>query len=183
MLKVDSSNTYVKHLDMSERRTEDLDPLLALFFFAWRGFASEPDAILEREGLGRVHHRILYTVVHIPGVRVGDLAATLGVTRQALHRPLSDLQKRRLVTSEIPTESARERALYLTERGARLEARASGAQREQLGRIFAEAGPKAAEGWVRVMRVLAAPVVSRSPRVVAEVVRYDASDDCSPQRR
>lgn len=149
----------------------DPDALLALFFFAWRGFAAEPDAILEREGLGRVHHRVLYTVVRVPGIRVGELAATLGVSRQAIHRPLAELQKRRLVVSEVAKESARERALSVTERGARLEARASGAQREQLERIFAAVGRPSAEGWVRVMNALAASVVSRSPGLVARVVR------------
>jgi len=149
----------------------DHDALLALFFFAWRGFAAEPDAILAREGLGRVHHRILYTVVRVPGIRVGDLAASLGVTRQALHRPLSELHRRRLVVSAVSAESARERELRVTPRGAQLEDRASGTQRDQLRRVFESAGDTAAEGWARVMQGLASPVVSRSPGRMAEIVR------------
>jgi DNA-binding MarR family transcriptional regulator len=152
------------------RAPVDADKLLALFFFAWRGFAAEPDAILEREGLGRVHHRILYTVVRVPGMRVGDLAATLGVTRQGLHGPLAALQKRRLVASDVSPESARERVLSVTERGARLEERASGAQREQLERVFAAVGDTSARGWVKVMEALAGPVVSRSPGLVAHMM-------------
>jgi DNA-binding MarR family transcriptional regulator len=144
---------------------------VAAFFFAWRGFAAEPDAILGREGLGRVHHRILYTVVRVPGIRVGDLAATLGVTRQGLHRPLAELQKRRLVENVVSEANARERELRVTEKGARLEDRATGAQREQLQRIFAAVGGGAAEGWSKVMHALAAPVVSRSPGLVQEVMR------------
>src|SRR5262245_8629820 len=150
---------------------DDPDALLALFFLAWRGFSTEPDAILEREGLGRVHHRVLYTVVRVPGIRVGDLAATLGVTRQALHRPLAELQKRRLVVSSVAKESARERSLHVTTRGARLEGRASGAQRDQLERIFDVVGRPAAVGWTRVMEALAAPVISRSPGLVGRVIR------------
>jgi len=163
---------------MSSRRSSrpppaaaDHDALLALFFFAWRGFAAEPDAILEREGLGRVHNRILYTVVRVPGIRVGDLAASLGVTRQALHRPLSELHRRRLVVSVISAESARERELRVTPRGAQLEDRASGAQRDQLRRVFESVGEAAAAGWTRVMQGLASPVVSRSPGRMAELVR------------
>jgi DNA-binding MarR family transcriptional regulator len=147
------------------------DALLGLFFFAWRGFAAEPDAILAQEGLGRVHHRVLYAVVRVPGIRVGDLAATLGVTRQALHRPLAELQKRRLVVSSVSEASARERELRATPRGALLEDKASGAQREQLRRVFAEAGAPAASGWAKVMRALAAPVISRSPGRVGDVVQ------------
>lgn len=149
----------------------DRDALLALFFFAWRGFAAEPDLILEREGLGRVHHRILYTLVHMPGVRVGDLAATLGVTRQALHRSLGQLLKRRLVESRIAPQSKRERALSVTEKGRQLEDRASGAQRRQLDRIFTHLGPQAEKGWQAVMQELAAPVISRAPGLVPELVK------------
>lgn len=102
---------------------------------------------------------------------MGDLAATLGVTRQGLHRPLAELQKRRLVASQRSEENARERALRVTERGAQLEDRASGAQREQLRRVFASVGPNASEGWAKVMLGLASPVISRSPGLVAEVAR------------
>lgn len=180
---IDATNHSDNYVDMTsdERRdppnaselgaSADLDALLALFFFAWRGFAAEPDAILEREGLGRVHHRILYTVVRLPGMRVGDLAATLGVSRQALHRPLAELQKRRLVTSQVSEQSARERVIHVSERGAKLEAKASGAQRAQLERVFDLVGAPAAQGWSKVMEGLAAPVISRSPGLVAEMVR------------
>ena len=144
------------------------DALLALFFLAWRGFAAEPDAILAEEDLGRVHHRVLYAVARIPGISVGDLALSLGVSRQALHRPLAELVERGLVVSEVSERSGRERALSLTRRGKALEDRASGAQRAQLERVFAAVGPAAAEHWVAVMRELAAPALARSPGLVLE---------------
>jgi DNA-binding MarR family transcriptional regulator len=148
----------------------DVDRMLALFFMAWRGFASEPDGILERDGLGRVHHRVLYTVVRLPGATVGDLAATLGVTRQALHRPMADLTKRRLVVVRVSKRSGRERAVFATDRGARLEDQASGAQRDQLTRVFDRLGPEARRAWCEVMYALAAPVISRSPGLVGRIV-------------
>jgi DNA-binding MarR family transcriptional regulator len=171
-----SSLAYVNVVDVSDRRSAppaaqvDYDALLALFFFAWRGFAAEPDAILAREGLGRVHHRVLYAIARVPGICVSDLAASLGITRQALHRPLAELHRRRLVLSTVSAESARERELRVTPRGADLEDKASGAQREQLRRVFSSVGPAAAEGWARVMEGLAGPIVSRSPGRVAEMV-------------
>ena len=148
----------------------DTDRLLALFFMAWRGFAAEPDAILADSGLGRVHHRVLYTVARLPDVTVGDLAATLGITRQALHRPLADLVSRRLVSRRVSPDSKRERALRLTEKGRRLEDRASQAQRAHLERVFAEVGRTAADGWVRVMEGLAAPALAGSPGLMERIV-------------
>ena len=155
-------------VDMSSerqrRRAEAAhDPLLALFFLAWRGFAAEPDALLARVGLGRVHHRVLYTVVRLPGVRVGDLAAALGITRQALHRPLSELTRKKLVSVTVAKSNRRERALHATERGVELEDRASGLQRAQLARAFEAAGADAAQRWALVMEKLAEPVVARVP--------------------
>ena len=155
---------------MNPKRRDDLDRLIALFFMAWRGFAAEPDLLLGRHGLGRVHHRLLFTVVRLPGVRVGDLAATLGITRQALHRPLAELSRRRLVEVKVAKESRRERALFATERGRDLEERASGAQRAELARAFASTGARSGEGWTLVMQALAAPIVSRAPGFAAALV-------------
>jgi DNA-binding MarR family transcriptional regulator len=115
-------------------------------------------------------HRVLYAIARVPGICAGDLAASLGITRQAIHRPLVDLHRRRLVLSTVSAESARERELRVTLRGAELEDKASGAQREQLRCVFSSVGPPAAEGWVTVIHGLAGPIVSRSPGRVAEMV-------------
>lgn len=154
-------------IDMSGPPPPPADPnaLLALFFFAWRGFAAEPDAILAEQGLGRAHHRVLFTLVHAPGTRVGELAEQLGVSRQALHRTLSELRARGLVEARVPSSNARERALAVTARGAELEGRASGAQRAQLAAALAGVGADGAHAWTDVMRALAAPVVAASPRL------------------
>lgn len=158
-------------LSRPTRKRRDYDLLLALFFFAWRGFAAEPDALLETEGLGRVHHRILFTLVRVPGIRVGDLAKSLGVSRQALHRTLSELHERGLVSLEVAERSAREKSVKATRAGARIEARASGAQRRHLERVFESLDPKAADGWVAVMRGLALPVIESSPLFASEIRR------------
>jgi len=61
------------------------------FFFAYRGFTSNPDRILEQRGLGRVHHRVLYFVGRNKGITVSALLGILGVSKQALHAPLRQL--------------------------------------------------------------------------------------------
>jgi DNA-binding MarR family transcriptional regulator len=162
-----SAIRYVNHVDMSNDGTSaETDRLLALFFMAWRGFAAEADAILAPHGLGRLHHRILYAVARLPGIRIGDLATTLGITRQGLHGPLAELERRRLVVRRVAKESARDRAVFVTKRGASLEDAASSAQRRQLERAFAELGDAAARGWIAVQRALAAAVVADAPQLL-----------------
>ncbi len=79
-----------------------LDDPPALLFFGFRAVTAEPDRILAERGLGRVHHRILYFVGRSPGIRVGALLTTLGVSRQALNRPLRALLRAGLVESAVP---------------------------------------------------------------------------------
>jgi DNA-binding MarR family transcriptional regulator len=66
----------------------DPDPalitLVELFFFAYRDFTGEADAVLAEFGLGRAHHRALHFVKRHPGLRVGDLLGILKITKQSL---------------------------------------------------------------------------------------------------
>jgi DNA-binding MarR family transcriptional regulator len=50
--------------------------------------------------LSRVHHRILYVLARADGISVGGLLGTLGVTKQALHRPMKYLQENGYVVAE-----------------------------------------------------------------------------------
>ncbi len=140
-------------LDLSHRA----DDPPALLFFAFRALTAEPDRILSERGLGRVHHRILYFVGRTPGIRVGGLLATLGVTKQALHRPLQALVQRGLVAATVPPGNRRAKELRLTREGERLERRLGAAQRRRFERAFRDAGARAEVGWREVMRRLAAP--------------------------
>jgi DNA-binding MarR family transcriptional regulator len=128
----------------------------ALLFFAFRALTAEPDRILSERGLGRVHHRILYFVARKPGVRMAGLLATLGVTKQAAHGPLRDLQRGGLVVASAARGDRRERELRLTPEGERLERRLTGAQRRRFARAFRGAGADAERGWREIMARLAA---------------------------
>jgi len=68
--------------------------------FALRAVIAEPDRILATRGLTRMHHRILFFVAHSPGMSVGELQATLDVTKQALNAPLRQLQEQGLIELE-----------------------------------------------------------------------------------
>ncbi|MEQ9366850.1 MAG: MarR family winged helix-turn-helix transcriptional regulator [Leptospirales bacterium] len=142
-----------------------LDPL-GLFFMAWRGFVGQADNILAKRKLGRVHHRVLYTVARMPGVSVGDLAASLGISRQALHRPLPHLLDQGFVRCAVASEARRVRELSLTAAGRKLEEQVSATQIELLKKVLKAAGPEASEGWFSVMWMLADPVLARAPAPV-----------------
>jgi DNA-binding MarR family transcriptional regulator len=127
---------------------------LALMHFAFRAVVKGPDEILARRGLGRVHHRILFLIARFPGCTVGELYATLGITKQALHGPLQALQRAKLVVGRPEPTNRRLRRLTLTAAGAALEDRLSGAQRAMFAAVFRQAGPAAAAAWREVMRAL-----------------------------
>lgn len=125
-------------------------------YFAYRAFTEQPDRLLARRGLGRVHHRILYFVGRRPGLAVGELLETLRVTKQALNAPLRQLVEMRLVASSPAPHDRRIRQLALTAAGARLERRLTATQLRRLSDAFAASGPDAARGWHAVMRAMIA---------------------------
>ena len=65
--------------------------VMGLFFFAYRDFVGDADALLERQGFGRAHHRVLYFVNLRPGMPVADLLHILKITKQSLARVLRQL--------------------------------------------------------------------------------------------
>ncbi len=127
---------------------------LVLLHFAFRAVIKEADAQLLARGFGRVHHRILFFIARNPGQRVAELWATLGVTKQALHKPLQQLVLAKLVENRAEPSNRRLHCLNLTPRGTKLEQRLSGQQRRLFSSAFRKAGPVAAAGWRTIMRQL-----------------------------
>jgi len=138
----------------SNSREQELNLALELFHFAFRAFTAKPDQLLEARGLQRVHHRILYFVGRNPGIRVSGLLATLGVTKQALHAPLRQLQAMNLVQDTPDAIDKRGKCLTLTSEGVKLEAALSGAQRKLLAQVFEEVGMDSEGAWRAVMAQL-----------------------------
>lgn len=127
-------------------------------YYAYRSFTERPDKILEKRGLGRVHHRILYFVGRNPGTTVNALLSTLQVSKQALNAPLRQLLAMQLVSAQTATHDGRVRHLSLTRSGSKLEAQLSGTQMAQLRQAFDAAGPEAQAGWNLVMSALLSQV-------------------------
>ena len=134
--------------------TEELRDAIEQFYFAYRGFTDRPDRILERRGLGRVHHRILYFIGRRPDVSVRGLLDLLAVSKQALNAPLRQLMEMDLVGAEASPDDRRVKRLSLTEAGRKLEAELTEAQTRHLRAAFERAGAEATQGWKVVMGAL-----------------------------
>jgi DNA-binding MarR family transcriptional regulator len=143
----------------SDRRS--YDEAIELVYFSWRELVAEPDRLLARRGLGRVHHRVIYCIARDPGITIGGLCRVLAVTKQALHQPLAALIDRKLVARTVEPTNRRVRTLCLTARGVQFEARLAAVQRVRFEQAFGAAGPAAEANWRVVMRLLAARNRSR----------------------
>lgn len=141
---------------------------IELVYFAWRELVAEPDRLLARRGLGRVHHRIIYCIARNPGITIGGLCRVLGVSKQAVHQPLAGLIDSALVARTVEPTNRRVRRLNLTTRGAELEARLGAVQQLRFQHAFRAAGSTAEANWREVMTLLAAPLhkstSARSPK-------------------
>jgi DNA-binding MarR family transcriptional regulator len=131
--------------------TDELHDAIEQFYFAYRGFTDRPDRILEKRGLGRVHHRILYFIGRRPDVSVRGLLDLLAVSKQALNAPLRQLMEMGLVGAEAGVQDRRVKNLRLTPSGRKLEAELTEAQTRHLRAAFDRAGPEAERGWRTAM--------------------------------
>ena len=75
-------------------KLHDLDPALELMYYGWRGMTLAADGYLATLGLSRPHHRILYVVARQPDLSIGSLIEILGISKQAVNRPLNLLLQR-----------------------------------------------------------------------------------------
>jgi DNA-binding MarR family transcriptional regulator len=139
-------------VDLSDKA--ELRRSIELFYFGYRAFTMRPDRILERRGLGRAHHRILYFIGRDPGTPVSGLLRTLEISKQALNAPLRQLVAMKLVVSETATYDQRIKLLNLTEAGRALEAQLTGAQMRHLADAFRAVGRDAGGHWRAVMAAL-----------------------------
>ncbi len=133
---------------------EQLRKGIEAMFFAYRGFTADPDRILKKYGYGRAHHRAVHFVSRAPGTTVNNLLSILGVTKQSLNRVLLSLIADGLIESRVGTRDKRERHLYLTETGKKLEAELSDAQRERMRDAYRKVGPTAVNGFREVLEAM-----------------------------
>ena len=116
-------------------------------YFGYRAFTALPDKMLAQRGLGRTHHRVLYFVRRDPGISIGELLAVLEVTKQAIHRPVKDLEERGLLSIAGDPHDRRVRRLSVTPDGAEFEAQLAASQMRLLDRVFHGLGESVEAHW------------------------------------
>ena len=136
-------------------KLHDLDAALELMYYGWRGMTLAADQYLATLGLSRPHHRILYVVARQPDLSIGSLIEVLGISKQAVNRPLNLLLQRKLLTSKRSPAQHRSKLLRLTPEGQRVETRASEYERKVLRAAFDHVGKSGAAAWMTVMEVIA----------------------------
>jgi DNA-binding MarR family transcriptional regulator len=147
---------------------EQLRQGIEAMFFAYRGFTSDPDRILDQHGYGRAHHRALHFINRSPGTTVTNLLAILGVTKQSLNRVLRTLIADGLVEGRVGAKDRRERHLHLTDEGVALESQLSDAQQARMRQAYRQAGPEAVAGFRRVLEAMMEPDIRRQYARLAE---------------
>ena len=160
----------------SGARAQDDMPLdvMGLFFFAYRDFVGDADALLERQGFGRAHHRVLYFVNLKPGMPVADLLDILKITKQSLARVLRQLIDNGYVEQKTGDSDRRQRLLYATPKGETLVQKLAGLQTTRITKALAEMGPQDAE---TVKRFLRAMIDRDDPDKVLETIFASVNQD------
>lgn len=115
--------------------------VMGLFFFAYRDFVGDADALLERQGFGRAHHRVLYFVNLKPGMPVADLLDVLKITKQSLARVLRQLIDNGYIEQKTGHSDRRQRLLYATDKGRAFFATLSETQTTRIDAAIASLPP------------------------------------------
>ena len=157
MADINKTHQTANHTEAKLDDDETLRHGIEMLFFAYRDFTSDPDEILARDGLGRAHHRVIYFVGRHPGITVAELLSILRITKQSLSRVLKEVLERGLVEQKTGQRDRRQRLLYLTEAGVRLEQQLTATQRARVARAYRSAGKEAVEGYMKVLAALRNP--------------------------
>jgi DNA-binding MarR family transcriptional regulator len=116
--------------------------IMGLFFFAYRDFTGDADALLERQGFGRAHHRVLYFVNLRPGMPVADLLDILKITKQSLARVLRQLIDNGYIEQKTGHSDRRQRLLFATDKGRQFFGTLSASQANRIDAAIASLPPE-----------------------------------------
>jgi DNA-binding MarR family transcriptional regulator len=141
-------NTTDINPDVASAEVMPLD-VMGLFYFAYRDFVGDADHLLEKQGFGRAHHRVLYFVNLKPGMPVADLLDILKITKQSLARVLRQLIDNGYIQQKTGDADRRQRLLHATEKGRRFFEVLSATQTSRIDAAIAALPP---EGKRTVLR-------------------------------
>lgn len=125
--------------------------IMGLFFFAYRDFTGDADALLDRQDFGRAHHRVLYFVNLRPGMPVADLLDILKITKQSLARVLRQLIDHGYIEQKTGHADRRQRLLHATDKGREFFGTLSATQASRIQTAIASLPPSSREIVVRFL--------------------------------
>ncbi len=137
---------------------------IELFFFAYRDFISDPDVILDKLGMGRAHHRVVYFVCRQPGMMVADLLDILKITKQSLARVLKQLIDEGYIRQMAGAKDRRERRLYPTLAGRELALALSQPQSQRIARAMEPLSEEARAGVMQFLQRMRQPENGRQAK-------------------
>lgn len=138
----------IKPVDYADQMPLDL---MGLFFFAYRDFVGDADTLLEKQGFGRAHHRVLYFVNLKPGMSVADLLGILKITKQSLARVLRQLIDHGYIEQRTGSVDRRQRLLFATDKGRALFEILSESQTSRINAAVAALPPEGRRTVARFM--------------------------------
>ena len=152
------ADIFLKDYDLKSLDDEQLFLKSAeLLYFAYRDFIAWPDAVLQKYGFGRAHHRVLFFVNQNPSMTVAELLEILNITKQSLSRVLSSLINKGYIIQDVGREDRRQRLLNLTDKGITLLGEITEHQKEQMLSACKSAGIEATDGFWKVLIELINP--------------------------
>lgn len=132
-------------------REEELQQGIELLFFANRDLTNVSNEFLDKDGIGRAHHRVLHFVSRHKGISVTKLLRILRITKQSLSRVLTQLIDEGFIEQKKSQNDGRQRHLYLTAKGKILEKKISKPQLRRIARAYRKAGAEAVESYRKVL--------------------------------
>jgi DNA-binding MarR family transcriptional regulator len=136
---------------LDQLNQKELLEAIELFYFSYRSFTAGPDQILQNQGLGRVHHRILYFVGRNPHISINELLKILQVSKQALNPPLRKLIELELISPQRSENDRRIKQLILSKRGQALENKLTSTQLQHLENAFSGSKNSSLKNWKELM--------------------------------
>ncbi|WP_439588041.1 MarR family winged helix-turn-helix transcriptional regulator [Hydrogenophaga sp.] len=131
-----------------------IDGAIVAFHLAFRNVVSGADQRLAEMGLGRSHHKILFHAARHDRCPISDIRDFIGVSRQALQRPLADLYRLGMIETVVAPENRRIHQLVLTAEGAVLEREVTALVRAHFEAVFGRLGNAHRLHWMATMEAL-----------------------------
>ncbi|WP_380785796.1 MarR family transcriptional regulator [Sphingomonas sp. R86521] len=125
-----------------------------LMLFAHSRHLQHADVELEKRGLGRAHHRILYFLGRKPDMPVSEILNILAITKQSFGRVANELTEQGLIESRPGERDRRQRLLRLTDEGLKLEQHLFIVLHNNMARAYESSGGQAVAGYWVVMQHL-----------------------------